>query len=158
VKNRRISGWKFNESKLELEPGFYADADVKTVRFGGETIIDTDTNIGLSESPGGSGDLEGLVVDHAGANMSGIEGAVETYNPDTIELKDLVEIKGHAEGIIVRSRRGADVSQMVQKIENLMEELILEKENNFKLKMLVLETINVVSSGVSTDAAAASAD
>jgi serine/threonine-protein kinase OSR1/STK39 len=69
VKNRRISGWKFNESKLELEPGFYADADVKTVRFGGETIIDTDTNIGLSESPGGSGDLEGLVVDHAGVNM-----------------------------------------------------------------------------------------
>jgi len=89
--------------------------------------------------------------------MSGIEGAVETSNPDTIELKDLVEIKGHVEGIIVRSRRGADVSQMVQKIENLMEELILEKENNFKLKML-LETINVVSSGVSTNAAAASAD
>ncbi|KAG6778149.1 hypothetical protein POTOM_018001 [Populus tomentosa] len=88
-------------SKLELEPGFYAesrdDADVKTVRFGGETIIDTDTSIGLSESPGGSGDLEGLVVDHAGANMSGIEGAVETSNPDTIELKGLVELKGHAE-------------------------------------------------------------
>ncbi|KAG6778150.1 hypothetical protein POTOM_018002 [Populus tomentosa] len=51
----------------------------------------------------------------------------------------------------------ADVSQMVQKIENLMEELILKKENNFKLKML-LKTINVVSSGVSTDIAAASAD
>jgi hypothetical protein len=103
VKNRRINGWKFNESKLELEQGFYADADVKTVHFGGETIIDKDTNIELSESPGGSGDLEGLVVDHAGTNISGIEGAIETSNPDTIELKDLVEIKGHAEGIIVRS-------------------------------------------------------
>jgi hypothetical protein len=52
---------------------------------------------------------------------------------------------------------GVDVSQMVQKIENLLEELILEKENNFKLKML-LETINVVSSSVSTDVAAASAN
>ena len=46
---------------------------------------------------------------------------------------------------------------MVQKIENLMEEMILEKEKNFKLKM-ILETINFVSSGASTNAAAASID
>ncbi|KAJ7001732.1 hypothetical protein NC653_011976 [Populus alba x Populus x berolinensis] len=66
---------KFNESKFELEPEFHAESKddvVKTVRFGGETIIDTDTNIGFSESSSGSGDLEGLLGDHRGLNMSGI--------------------------------------------------------------------------------------
>jgi serine/threonine-protein kinase OSR1/STK39 len=90
VKTTRISGWKFNESKFELEPEFHAESKddvVKTVHFGGETIIDTDTNIGFSESSSGSGDLEGLVGDHAGANMSGIEGAVETLNQETVAEK-----------------------------------------------------------------------
>ncbi|KAL3597686.1 hypothetical protein D5086_009323 [Populus alba] len=57
VETTRISGWKFNESKFELEPEFHAESKddvVKTVRFGGETIIDTDTNIGFSESSTGS--------------------------------------------------------------------------------------------------------
>nr|TKR85894.1 serine/threonine-protein kinase BLUS1-like [Populus alba] len=66
---------EFNESKFELEPEFHAESKddvVKTVRFGGETIIDTDTNIGFSESSSGSGDLEGLLGDHRGLNMSGI--------------------------------------------------------------------------------------
>jgi hypothetical protein len=31
--------------------------------------------------------LEGLVGDHAGANMSGIEGAVETLNQETVAEK-----------------------------------------------------------------------
>ncbi|KAJ7001734.1 hypothetical protein NC653_011976 [Populus alba x Populus x berolinensis] len=56
-------------------PEFHAESKddvVKTVRFGGETIIDTDTNIGFSESSSGSGDLEGLLGDHRGLNMSGI--------------------------------------------------------------------------------------
>ncbi|KAL9391064.1 hypothetical protein Peur_014984 [Populus x canadensis] len=83
---------------------------------------------------------------------------LETVREGTVE-KGLAELKGQVESMNVLLRREADgkAQMMVQKIENLMEELILEKENNFKLKML-LETINAVSSGVSTDAAAASAD
>ncbi|KAJ6960810.1 hypothetical protein NC653_038736 [Populus alba x Populus x berolinensis] len=55
--------------------------------------------------------------------------------------KDLVELVGKVESLIVLSRREVDrKAQMAQKIENLMEELTLEKEKNFKLKM-ELETI-----------------
>ncbi|XP_027343590.1 serine/threonine-protein kinase BLUS1 [Abrus precatorius] len=40
VKQRRISGWNFNEEGLELDPVFpNDDASVKEVRFGGETVI-----------------------------------------------------------------------------------------------------------------------
>ncbi|KAJ6708193.1 SERINE/THREONINE-PROTEIN KINASE FRAY2 [Salix viminalis] len=39
VQTTRINGWKFNESKFELEPEFHAESKddaVKTVRFGGD--------------------------------------------------------------------------------------------------------------------------
>ncbi|KAG6779812.1 hypothetical protein POTOM_016212 [Populus tomentosa] len=80
---------------------------------------------------------------------------LETIREGTVE-KGLAELKGQVESMNVLLRREADgKAQMVQKIENLMEEMILEKEKNFKLKM-ILETINFVSSGASTNAAAAS--
>ncbi|KAJ7001744.1 hypothetical protein NC653_011981 [Populus alba x Populus x berolinensis] len=80
---------------------------------------------------------------------------LETIREGTVE-KGLAELKGQLESMNVLLRREADgKAQMVQKIENLMEEMILEKEKNFKLKM-ILETINFVSSGASTNAAAAS--
>nr|XP_034901428.1 uncharacterized protein LOC118038977 [Populus alba]TKR85889.1 hypothetical protein D5086_0000245100 [Populus alba] len=82
---------------------------------------------------------------------------LETIREGTVE-KGLAELKGQLESMNVLLRREADgKAQMVQKIENLMEEMILEKEKNFKLKM-ILETINFVSSGASTNAAAASID
>ena len=80
---------------------------------------------------------------------------LETIREGTVE-KGLAELKGQVESMNVLLRREADgKAQMVQKIENLMEAMILEKEKNFKLKM-ILETINFVSSGASTNAAAAS--
>jgi hypothetical protein len=53
--------------------------------------------------------------------------------------------------IVLKQREIDRKAQMSQKIENLMEEMILEKEKNFKLKM-ILETINFVSSGATTAA------
>ncbi|KAG5248105.1 hypothetical protein OIU76_030319 [Salix suchowensis] len=119
VKTTRINGWKFNESKFELEPEFHAESKddaVKTVRFGG--------------------DMEGLVGDHSGLNMRGIEGAAETFNRERALLESLVELKGtfdeqkmRVDGMIAQLRRGDDGNaQMVQETENLMKELILEKE------------------------------
>jgi|UPI0001D4717C hypothetical protein len=76
---------------------------------------------------------------------------LETIREGTVE-KGLAELKGQVESMNVLLRREADgKAQMVQKIENLMEEMILEKEKNFKLKM-ILETINLVSSGATTAA------
>jgi hypothetical protein len=66
--------------------------------------------------------------------------------------EDLVELVRKVESMIVLKQREIDrKAQMSQKIENLMEEMILEKEKNFKLKM-ILETINFVSSGATTAA------
>ncbi|KAG6778151.1 hypothetical protein POTOM_018003 [Populus tomentosa] len=82
---------------------------------------------------------------------------LETIREGTVE-KGLVELKGQVESMVVLLRKEADgKAQMVQKIENLMEEMILKKKKNFKLKM-ILQTINFVSSGASTNAAAASID
>ncbi|KAJ6739425.1 SERINE/THREONINE-PROTEIN KINASE BLUS1 [Salix koriyanagi] len=96
VKTTMINGWKFNESKFELEPEFHAESKddaVKTVRFGG--------------------DMEGLVGDHSGLNMRGIEGAAETFNQERALLESLVELKGtfddqkmRVEGMIAQLRRG----------------------------------------------------
>jgi hypothetical protein len=74
---------------------------------------------------------------------------LETIREGTVE-QGLAELKGLVESMNDLLRREADgKAQMVQKIENLMEEIILEKEKNFKLKM-ILETINFVSSGATT--------
>ncbi|KAJ7001735.1 hypothetical protein NC653_011977 [Populus alba x Populus x berolinensis] len=55
--------------------------------------------------------------------------------------------------MIVLLRRESDgEAQIMQKNENLMEVLILEKEKNFKLKMVV-ENINAMSSDASIDSA-----
>ena len=55
--------------------------------------------------------------------------------------KDLVELVRKVDSIIVLARREIDrKAQMAQTIKNLMEELTLEKEKNYKLKM-ELETI-----------------
>jgi hypothetical protein len=53
--------------------------------------------------------------------------------------------------IVLKQREIDRKAQMSQKIENLMVDLTLEKEKNFKLKM-ILETINFVSSGATTAA------
>jgi serine/threonine-protein kinase OSR1/STK39 len=74
---QRISGWKFNEDGFVLDPVFHNESEddqvVKVVRFRGETIIPK-LDIEFSKS---SGDLEGLVGDQTGANMSGIQGITE---------------------------------------------------------------------------------
>ena len=82
---------------------------------------------------------------------------LETIREGTVE-KGLTELKGQVKSMNVLLRREADgKALMVQKNENLMEEMILQKEKNFKLKM-ILKTINFVSSGASTNAVAASID
>jgi serine/threonine-protein kinase OSR1/STK39 len=74
---QRISGWKFNEDGFVLDPVIDNESEddqvVKVVRFRGETIIPK-LDIEFSKS---SGDLEGLVGDHTGLNMSGVQGIIE---------------------------------------------------------------------------------
>ncbi|KAH8485646.1 hypothetical protein H0E87_027180 [Populus deltoides] len=165
-KTRWISGWKLNKYEFNLVPEFSSDSEddsvVKLVRFGGETII-PDTNIGFSVSSIGSSDLEGSVEDHTGENMSGIEGIVEHFNQETMLegimalMRSLDEQRRQVARIIALLGGEADgEEQLVQRIENLMRELDLEKEKNLKLEM-ELENINIVISGAYNDASAAAA-
>ncbi|KAF9670798.1 hypothetical protein SADUNF_Sadunf13G0106200 [Salix dunnii] len=68
------------EDGFVLDPVFHNESEddqvVKMVRFEGETII-PNLNIEFIKSSGGSGDLEGSVGDHDGANMSGIQEIIE---------------------------------------------------------------------------------
>ncbi|KAG5252811.1 serine/threonine-protein kinase [Salix suchowensis] len=161
---RRISGWKLNEDEFNLVPVFSSDSEdeevVKLVRFGGETII-PDTNIGFTESSIGSGDLQGSVEDHTGENMSGIEGIFEGFDRGTAlealmaTKRSLDEQRRQVASMIVRFGGEADEEeQLRQRIENLMRELDLEKENNLRLKM-ELENITTLISGAHNDASAA---
>ncbi|KAF9670782.1 hypothetical protein SADUNF_Sadunf13G0104500 [Salix dunnii] len=78
----------------------------------------------------GSGDLEGLVGDHNGANMSGIQEIIEGL---VALKKSLDEQRKRVVSFSVRLGGEADVEeQMMQRIENLMEELNLEKEKKLK--------------------------
>ncbi|KAJ6425868.1 hypothetical protein OIU84_026446 [Salix udensis] len=161
---RRISGWKLNEDEFNLVPVFSSDSEdeevVKLVRFGGETII-PDTNIGFTESSIGSGDFQGSVEDHTGENMSGIEGIFEGFDRGTAlealmaTKRSLDEQRRQVASMIVRFGGEADEEeQLRQRIENLMRELDLEKENNLRLKM-ELENITTLISGAHNDASAA---
>ncbi|CAK7327550.1 unnamed protein product [Dovyalis caffra] len=139
----RISGWKFIEDEFVLDPVFHNDSEddevVKMVRFGGETIIPD-------------------------ANMSRIEGLVNGFDRNKM-LDGLVTLKRSLEeqkrvlvNLIVQFGGEADgEEQMVQRIENLLEELDIEKEKNFKLE-IELETINNVISGANNDASATITD
>ncbi|CAK7355814.1 unnamed protein product [Dovyalis caffra] len=105
--------------------------------------------------------LEGLVGDHTGANTSAIEGIVDGFNRETA-LEGLVALKRSSDeqirqvaSVIVQLGGEADgEEQMVQRIENLMEELDLEKEKNFQLEK-ELENICTVISGSYNDSSAA---
>ncbi|CAK7327549.1 unnamed protein product [Dovyalis caffra] len=161
VNSIRIGGWKFNEDEFVLDPVFHTESEddevVRMVRFGGETFI-PDTNI---DSSGGLGELEGLVGDHTGANMSRIQGICYRFDRKKM-LEGLVALKRSTEeqkravvNMIVQLGGEADrEEQMVQRIENLTEELEIEKEKNLKLK-IELETINTVISGANNDASIA---
>jgi serine/threonine-protein kinase OSR1/STK39 len=103
------------------------------------------------------------VEDHTGENMSGIEGIVEDFNQETVLegimalMRSLDEQRRQVARMIALLGGEADgEEQLVQRIENLMRELDLEKEKNLKLEM-ELENINIVISGAYNDASAAAA-
>ncbi|KAJ6318711.1 hypothetical protein OIU76_014131 [Salix suchowensis] len=175
VKTRRISGWNFNEEGFELDPVFPTDSNndaaVKQVRFGGESIIQ-DKKIEVSESYG-SGDLADSaksstlnspapakeemrqVGDHIGVNTSGVGGIVGRLNQSTM-LEGLVALKRSLEEqrrhvAIIIGLLGGETNGEEQMIENLKEELDIEKQKNLKLEM-EMEFLKIAISGASAAA------
>ncbi|KAF9670792.1 hypothetical protein SADUNF_Sadunf13G0105600 [Salix dunnii] len=124
------------EDGFVLDPLFHTGSEddqvVKMVRFGGETII-PNLNIEFIKSSGGSGDLEGSVGDHNGANTSGIQEIIE----DLVALKKCLDEqrKRVVSFSVWLGGEAAVEEQMMQRIENLMDELNLEKENKLKKKI-----------------------
>ncbi|KAJ6430182.1 hypothetical protein OIU84_021567 [Salix udensis] len=130
VKTRRISGWNFNEEGFELDP----------VRFGGESIIQ-DKKIDVSESYG-SGDL----VDSAKSST--------LNSPAPVEEVMRQEFGGAEKACRDYNRsvgRGDDQLEEEQMIENLKEELDIEKQKNLKLEM-EMEFLKIAISGASSAA------
>ncbi|KAG4384839.1 hypothetical protein AAZX31_13G331300 [Glycine max] len=68
VKQRRISGWNFNQDGLELDPVF--PNDVKEVRFGGETVIQQAA--GMEKVNNNSSSREGML-----ATLNVLKGSLE---------------------------------------------------------------------------------
>ncbi|XVF28660.1 hypothetical protein REPUB_Repub15cG0049400 [Reevesia pubescens] len=97
VKNRRISGWNFNEDGFELDPVFPSeskdDSIVKQVRFGGETII-----LGRVGDSDGSGDSGGsnLISPEAESSLMSSSGGVREGGNDGSHGEEESGIEGIA--------------------------------------------------------------
>ncbi|KAK4856104.1 hypothetical protein QYF36_014107 [Acer negundo] len=177
VKQRRISGWNFNEDGFELDPVFptestekqsesdkWDDNVVKQVRFGGETIIQDqksdnsrDSNSG---SPGAAGD------DQAEIEAGNIEikesesvcvGGGSDFDRETVvgglvTLRKSLDEQRQQVGDMI-AMFGGEVTredQLVQLTERLRMELENERQKNFELEM-ELEFLKLQISGACTD-------
>ncbi|KAK3190277.1 hypothetical protein Dsin_029838 [Dipteronia sinensis] len=178
VKQRRISGWNFNEDGFELDPVFptesrekQSESDnsddnvVKQVRFGGETIIQDqksdNSSYSNSGSPGAAGDDQAEI--EAG-NIEIIESESNVGGGGDFDRETVVG------GLVILRRSldeqrqqvcdmiamfGGEVTredQLVQLIEKLKMELENERKKNFELEM-ELEFLKLQISGAynSTD-------
>ncbi|TKY48265.1 Serine/threonine-protein kinase BLUS1 [Spatholobus suberectus] len=134
-KQRRISGWNFNQDGLELDPVFPNDdaAAVKEVRFGGETVIQQ-----MGEEKAGP------VV-----NIPNREGMLATLNV----LKGSLEQELWQVKFLVNTIQGDQETHQVvdadeQEISRLRAELENERKKNLHLE-LQLETCKLqLSSGL----------
>ncbi|KAI8566403.1 hypothetical protein RHMOL_Rhmol02G0037400 [Rhododendron molle] len=153
MKQRRISGWNFNEDGFELDPLFPTNKDedpdvVKQVRFGGETVIQNrgvDSEASDSSSPGKVVDIQlgdqMKVCSEMGDNDGGGEAEIGSGSVGRAEVvgsllflkKSLDARRQSVRNMIVFLGGGESVDanreeQLVQVIENLKGELESEKK------------------------------
>lgn len=153
IKQRRISGWNFNEDGLELDPVFPGEnceedecSIVKQVRFGGESVIDEKGSGDSSEccsglsSPsqtgndgdrrsGGGGGGEEEIVDKE-AIVGGLMALKRSLDEQRRTVGNLIEfLEGEKNGEMNREE------QMVRLIEKMTKELENERNRNFELEM-----------------------
>ncbi|KAI8566405.1 hypothetical protein RHMOL_Rhmol02G0037600 [Rhododendron molle] len=159
MKQRRISGWNFNEDGFELDPVFPTNKDedpdvVKQVRFGGETVIQNrggDSEASDSSSPGKVIDAQlgdqMKVCSETGNNDGGDEaemgggsvGRAEVVGSLLFLNKSLDAQRQSVRNMIVFLGGGESVDvnreeQLMQVIENLKGELEREKKKRFELE------------------------
>ncbi|CAL5392500.1 unnamed protein product [Camellia sinensis] len=144
VKQRRISGWNFNEDGFELDPVFPVSKEdneidndiVKQVRFGGETIIrdrggeseklNLQTQLADGEIGGGGG---GGSVDRdvMMGSLMFLKKSLDDQRQKVMNMIDMI----NGEENVEMSRE----LQLMQVIENLKMELENVKKRNFELEM-----------------------
>ncbi|KAJ0034365.1 hypothetical protein Pint_24634 [Pistacia integerrima] len=176
VKQRRISGWNFNEEGFQMEPVFPTEAKddtvVKQVRFGGETIIPDNKSSGSDysgqcnlsspkqdgeeaqvvtqgESEGDNRELTASASESmGGSGGDGGEVDREAMVGGLVALRrSLDEQRQQVSNMIVLL--GGEVSredQLVQLNDRLRMELEAEKQKNFELEM-ELEFLKLQISG-----------
>lgn len=154
VKQRRISGWNFNEEGFELDPVFPffttesredSDSVVKQVRFGGETIIPPDRIKKQSESDTNSEESNlgtQLAVHHQAAESDQSSEVVGAFDNETVLgglmalRRSLDEERQQVSNMI--ALLGGEISredQLMQIVERLKMELETERRKNFELEM-----------------------
>lgn len=163
-RERRISGWNFNEDMLEFDPVFPSeclqeDSTVKQVRFGGELVI-REKMAGLGaesgESSGGGTDESNLsspaaqVVDGPspegrawGINREAMVGTLvllrRSLEDEIQKVNYLIGLLGSGFGGDGRSTEGASSreEQLAVPIERLRAELETERKRNWDLELQV---------------------
>ncbi|MBA0830861.1 hypothetical protein Goarm_015362 [Gossypium armourianum] len=159
VKQRRISGWNFNEDGFKLDPVFPTesrdDSVVKQVRFGGETII---LEKGTSESSLNlnSPEAESSLVSSTTTPPCDEQQTENTFNAETMvgglmALKKSLDDQRQKVSELITLFGGEVMNkedQMVQLIEKLRMELETERQKNFELEM-ELEFLKFQISGAS---------
>lgn len=144
MKQRRISGWNFNEDGFELDPVFPTNKDedpdiVKQVRFGGETVIQNrggDSQTSNSSSPGKVTDAQLGEAETGGGSVERAEvvGSLlflkKSLDAQRQSVRNMIVFLGGGEGVDVNREE-----QLMQVIENLKGELEREKKKRFELEM-----------------------
>ncbi|XP_044498832.1 serine/threonine-protein kinase BLUS1 [Mangifera indica] len=162
VKQRRISGWNFDEEGFQMEPVFPTeikdDTVVKQVRFGGETII-PDSKSSESDNSGQS-NLSSPGRPHGEETQLGIHGESEGGKVGCGEVdrermvgrlvalrRSLDEQRQQVSNMLVLlGGEGSREDQLVQSNDRLRMELEAEKQKNFELEM-ELEFLKLQISG-----------
>ncbi|KAK2371289.1 serine/threonine-protein kinase BLUS1 [Trifolium repens] len=163
VKQRRISGWNFNEDGLKLEPVFPKDLSrddevVKQVRFEEEKVIKEDEVVATSgtvmeeTNPNASDVVDhenvGGILKNREATLGTLNVLKESLEQELGQVKFLMNlIGGNGEEIHVDDSE----EKMVQEISKLRIEVENERKKNLQLE-LQLENIklHLISSAVSS--------
>jgi serine/threonine-protein kinase OSR1/STK39 len=163
VKQRRISGWNFNEDGLKLEPVFPKDLSrddevVKQVRFEEEKVIKEDDVVASSgtvmeeTNPNASDVVNhesvGGILKNREATLGTLNVLKESLEQELGQVKFLMNlIGGNGEEIHVDDNE----EKMVQEISKLRIEVENERKKNLQLE-LQLENVklHLISSAVSS--------
>ena len=160
VKQRRISGWNFNEDGLELVPVFPKDQSrevevVKQVRFEEEKVIQEDTVVAASgtmmEPKTNASDVVdhenvGGVVKNREATLATLSVLKESLEQELGQVKFLMSLLGGEEIHVADSDE-----KMVQEISKLRTELENERKKNLQLEMQMENIkLHLISSAVNS--------